>query len=400
MIKGGINHKEKDMKKKEKSQKKSNKKVIIIGVCILVAVALSIGGYFLHQELEFRKPIKEDWGEIYYQELKRQKNSKQQTSDDKKNAKINFYELKEEKEPIMVITYEKEKDTYVDIYSIDDQKSVNSLSYSQPSEVEFLYKVEDKSYNYYIKTTDESGKHYATISDSFENMKKKEDQKEGFSYTSYDFKDGEEESVTDVNGNSISISKFDKEFIRIDDKNEGIEYQKDLSDKELKTNITSSISKYETQKDILDKVAKKMEKQLEEVLKKIEDMKKAQEEVAKKEEEEAKKRAEEEAKKGINLDGAMVKYGTYVGIDGATGETLVIRNDQTATLSGVNFADGQTSKNYTYKIEKHDFAQDISSSHIKTAIVFYDNGSVAFAVYLYNNLLSDGGVSAFQYKGN
>lgn len=400
-IKGSTNrNKEKKMKNKERNQKKTKKGFIIGGMCLFVVIALSVGGYFIYQELEFKKPIKEEWGEIYYQELKKQKEDKREDDKNKKNTKISFYEIEEKKDPVMVRTYEKEKKNYVDVYYMNDEKLVNRLSFLQPSEVEYLYKIEDKSYHYYIKMTDDAGEHYTTISDSIENMKDKKDQKEGFSYTTYDFKDGEEESVTDINGNSISISKFDKQFIKVEDKNKSIEYNLEDSDKKIKEVVTSSIANYQTQEEILDKVVKKVEKQLQEVLQKIEEMNKAQEEVEKKKEEELQKQKEEEAKKGLNLDGVTVKYGTYTGIDGAMGQTLVINSNQTATLSGANFGNGKTSENYTFKIEKHDFAQDISSSHVKTAIVFYNNGSVAFAVYPYNNLLSDGGISAYQYQGD
>ena len=104
------------MKNKERNQKKTKKGFIIGGMCLLVVIALSVGGYFIYQELEFKKPIKEEWGEIYYQELKKQKEDKREDDKNKKNTKISFYEIEEKKDPVMVRTYEKEKKNYVDVY--------------------------------------------------------------------------------------------------------------------------------------------------------------------------------------------------------------------------------------------------------------------------------------------
>ena len=94
-----------------------------------------------------------------------------------------------------------------------------------------------------------------------------------------------------------------------------------------------------------------------------------------------------------------VKCGTYKGEDAATGETLIVNSDGTAVLSA-NFGNGIEEVKYTYKIEKHDFAQDISSSpSYEDAIVFYNaDGSKAFGLCSFeNNTLSDGGIGFYRF---
>lgn len=79
----------------------------------------------------------------------------------------------------------------------------------------------------------------------------------------------------------------------------------------------------------------------------------------------------------FKVGSATVKYGTYKGIDAATGETLILKSDGTATLNG---------KSYTFAVEKYNFGQDSSSNSMQDGIVFRNSsGSIAFAVYVGDN---------------
>lgn len=86
--------------------KKSNKKIIILMIIVLVIIILSIGGYFIYQEIKFREPIKEEWGQKYYVYLKEQDDI---LPKDSENAKVNFIEADKEKDPVMIVKYEVKK---------------------------------------------------------------------------------------------------------------------------------------------------------------------------------------------------------------------------------------------------------------------------------------------------
>jgi hypothetical protein len=94
----------------------------------------------------------------------------------------------------------------------------------------------------------------------------------------------------------------------------------------------------------------------------------------------------------LKIGNHTIKYGTYNGIDAATGDILIINSNQTATLNG---------ENYTYTVGKHDFAQDSSGSSYQDAIIFKTaSGETSFALYVGNdnNLYND--PMCYVYSGN
>ena len=97
----------------------------------------------------------------------------------------------------------------------------------------------------------------------------------------------------------------------------------------------------------------------------------------------------EEAKKGLKVGNITVKYGKYK--DPEFGTIFVLNPDGTCIYDG---------KNYTYKVERHDFSQDINP-HYETGIVFYQpNGQVYFAFYPHNSTtLYSCGVESLNYIG-
>lgn len=79
----------------------------------------------------------------------------------------------------------------------------------------------------------------------------------------------------------------------------------------------------------------------------------------------------------LKIGNKTIKYGTYTGIDAATGDTLVINKDNTATLNGTS---------YKYEIGSYNFVQDSSSDSYEDGIIFQNNdGSTAFSLYVGND---------------
>ena len=77
---------------------------------------------------------------------------------------------------------------------------------------------------------------------------------------------------------------------------------------------------------------------------------------------------------GIKVGSYTIKYGTYKGDAAVSGDTLVLKSDGTATLNGEKF---------TYKVGKHDFAQDSSSSAVEDCLIL--EGSYTNYYYVTNN---------------
>lgn len=94
----------------------------------------------------------------------------------------------------------------------------------------------------------------------------------------------------------------------------------------------------------------------------------------------------------LKIGNKTIKYGTYTGIDAATGEILVIKNDNSATLNGTS---------YKYEVGNYNFTQDSSSDSYKDGIIFKNSdGSIAFSLYV----ASDGSLKddpmGYVYSGN
>ncbi len=321
----------------KKKEKKSTLRIVLMITIPILIVGLVVGGFFLKNYLDLKKPIDEIWGQTYYLYLKDVKDSNKmeeaQLPTDMKNAKINFYEFKSVKDPVMTITYEKEvtneenkqveKEQRTNVYYIEDEK-VNNLVYYGKTSVEFLYNIEEEEYDYYIHRYDEDSDTYSSLSKQVDSLINSSTEQENCSneegkeencleaLKDYTFKENEKSSVTDVNGNEISIPKFDETFVKVETEDNSIDYNLELSEKELKKKITVGVENYQPQEDIItEKVKSAIEETIKQVDAKHEEMKKAEEEVKKKEEEEKAKKEAEELAKGYAIGPYRLKYGTY-----------------------------------------------------------------------------------------
>ena len=366
------------MSKKEKKKIKIDKRLFIVIIIILILI-LGVGGYFLYQYFEFKKPLKEEWGQKYYVYLKNIKENKKNKEaglpEKLKNSKIGFYEVNDVKDPIMIIEYEKNKETYTNMYYIKNEK-VNNIVYKEPTEIEFLYNIENKTYNYYAHTKDEESDTYSNVLNKINNQE-----------DNYTFEKDEKDSVIDENGKEISISKYDETFIKPKIKDNKLYYNTSLKESKLKDTVKKGIDKYMTADELKDYVTELIEEQLENINKLKEEIKNAQTELEKQQQEE-KRKAEEQAK-GLQVGGETVKYGTYVGQEFGSGFTLILNSDNTAKLNDTN---------YTFTVETYNFAQDSSSDNYQEAIVLKNSdGSIGFAVYPSDGKLVNG-TMIFVYK--
>ncbi len=316
----------------------------------------------------------------------------------------------------MIVEYKKEEKTFTDIYYINDG-TVNNVVDLGISNVELLYDINAKKYDWYTHTETDTNDTYKKVSTQIlgENTQttegtSTEENTEIAKDTEYTFTKGEEISVETVDGNKISIPKFDTEFVKTDVEVGKVDYNEDMSDKELKIAITEGVDKYKTEEQIItEEVKNEVTKKESEVIAKQEEMKKAEEEKTKKEteekakaEEEARKKAEEEAAKGLQAGNYTLKYGTYKGTESQydlggmlTAEiTITLKQDGTYSLKSSDTSLVANSSG-TYKVEKNTY-QGISGTHI----LKLSSGNF-YAITANNTLQVPAGSGAtFTYQGN
>lgn len=240
----------------EKDPKRAKKILIIIE---LIVFLLCLSGYYIYKEIKFREPIKEDWGQKYYIYLKEEK---EVVPKDANNAKINFVNTIEQKDPVMVVKYEKKKKTYSNVYYIENNV-VNTIIYNEPTNIELLYNIDTKIYNYYFHIENENNDYYQTI-DKQININKDQD---NIIETEPEFKfeKKEPEKVTLADGEEKDVSDFDKQFIEVPMEEDYVDYDENMNEKELKEVIESSIDDYQPQEEIIEDISEDMNKKIEEI---------------------------------------------------------------------------------------------------------------------------------------
>ena len=315
----------------EPEKKKKSKTPIIITIVVLVLlIACGIGGFFVWKYIKDNETVGTTWGDTYYAYLKEGMQQEDFASKEKyglqqgmKDVTLQFVEVEENTDPVMIMNYEENDTNYVNVYHINDENKVVNVSYKEPSAVELLYNIELKEYIWYvhvekanedlylpIKLNEEQFTISNTIEDSntLENIVNENNEMAETIVTEItaDITIGknEETKVEKLDGTTVILSKFDETFVK-PELDEGTEISVDLSNIDgLKDAIKETINRFKTDEVI---ITNEVNNEVTEKVKEIEDIKQeikdAIEEIEKKEEEErkeqeeSKKRAEEEEKK-------------------------------------------------------------------------------------------------------
>ena len=315
----------------EPEKKKKSKTPIIITIVVLVLlIACGIGGFFVWKYIKDNETVGTTWGDTYYAYLKEGMQQEDFASKEKyglqqgmKDVTLQFVEVEENTDPVMIMNYEENDTNYVNVYHINDENKVVNVSYKEPSAVELLYNIELKEYIWYvhvekanedlylpIKLNEEQFTISNTIEDSntLENIVNENNEMAEtiVAEITADITIGknEETKVEKLDGTTVILSKFDETFVK-PELDEGTEISVDLSNIDgLKDAIKETINRFKTDEVI---ITNEVNNEVTEKVKEIEDIKQeikdAIEEIEKKEEEErkeqeeSKKRAEEEEKK-------------------------------------------------------------------------------------------------------
>ena len=105
--------------------------------------------------------------------------------------------------------------------------------------------------HYYAHTSKDEKDSYKKVSDQItERDENKNDSTEVLEVSKYILSKGDVQTVTDEDGNDISVSKFDTTFVKVElDKKNLIDYKNNLTEKELK-DLQKKLLHLRTQKEV------------------------------------------------------------------------------------------------------------------------------------------------------
>ncbi|MBQ3409175.1 MAG: hypothetical protein IJH12_08245 [Clostridia bacterium] len=310
--------------------------LIILPIILVIAIVAAIIVAVIVNKNKEEESTGSKWGDTYYAYLKEAVNEDDLTEAEEKygvmlgmkNSKIQFCEVEEGQDPTMIMTYEKENSSYVNVYQITDKKKVNYIAYKQPSEVEYLYNIEKDEYSWYIHGMGTDSDSYSSLKNISETLKNSSTQSEdsknvNIAELEADYTIKKDEATTTqetADGESISLDKFDEIFVKPDIKqNIQIDFNADIKEKDLKNEIKSAVESYKKDsKRITDEIK-------ESVANKVEEVKNKKEQIASAKIDLENKKKAEEYSKGLKVGNATLKYGvyTYTGEGGYTpGQTL------------------------------------------------------------------------------
>ena len=378
-----------------------NKKKLIIIISIILVIGILVIGYIFKDKIfgSKEKKLSTTWGETYYVYLKDIKdNNKYKEAglpSDLKSVKVSFVSVGDIKDPVMTITYDKDKKEYTNIYYINNDK-VDAIVYNEPTSIELLYNIEKDSYNYYSNTVSDSDNYYKNLSDQIKSKTNKDSSK-AVMVEEYIINSNDKEEVADSSGNSISLTNFDKTFIKLDTPDNSFEFNKSIVEDELRKLVDKSTNLYEDIAKTIKANKENVERLKNELKEKEERIKSIKEEKSKEEVKETNDTSTKEVTSsdntevsGIKLGSYTINYGTYVGEAASSGITLVLNKDGSCTYDG---------NPCTYSVGTHDFAQDESTrGSIKTCLII----NADYTTYLYpysSTAIGDGDINTFNYQG-
>ncbi len=324
MAKEKIEVKEEEVEIKEEStpvlEKKNNKKVIIIVVVIILSLALlGVGSFFAYNwwqsipnskdGIEEEPKISEVWGEIYFTYLKKAKKDDNfgaiGLTANMEDAKIKFIEVDSVKDPIMEISYTKNKKEYSNIYYIKDEK-VNALTFSEPVTIDMLYNIEDEEYEYYLRNKDEKEDNYLSLEKHLKDVL--DGKSTSIREYEYTFKEDDVTKISKEDGKEVTLSKFDETFIEVET-GKGKDFETNFKNSALKDLIQEIIDEFKPKKEVVSEDTKKdVEEKVAEVKAKKDEIK----EIEKAKEQKLKNNEVIFEENQVLYGDKTLKYGTYV----------------------------------------------------------------------------------------
>lgn len=249
--------------------------IIVVSVVILVAI-IAIVAHFVSNNAKLNESIGSTWGDTYYAYLKEIK-----TSEDKKkygleqdvnNVSLEFIQASEDKNPVMVMSYQKDNLEYTNIYYTDGN-GVNYFQNSAPSSVEYLYNIEKSEYSWYLHVTSDTMQTYQSINNIVDGFSNDSLETDTISFNQDSF-------VRDES--NMNVSYFDTVFAETGiSGTEKVDLDFSAKDKDFKNSIVNAVNGYKTDEEITtDEIKQTVTSKVDSINKVVEEQKK-QEELAK-----------------------------------------------------------------------------------------------------------------------
>lgn len=269
-------------KKVEKKWRKLFKKPFIYFTVVIILLAACSGTLFVY--FLNKSNIKTTWGETYYGFL-RERLKDDSNEDvgiiDGTESDMRFLEVEGQDDPVLAVTHGKETNNpRTNVYYIQNN-TVNTVVYTQTTQVVFLYNISIQKYDYYLHVASEGKDIYKSIAALINEQSQGEHETKTIkSDPEYVFKKNDVEKVVDENGEEISVSEFDKTFIKPDVPDNSVPLRTDMSDDELRNAVASTEDQYQPKEEIVNEEVKaEVEndiKAVEERAKKVETIKEEQ----------------------------------------------------------------------------------------------------------------------------
>ena len=276
----------------------------------IIVALLGAAGYFVYQKKKQQDPFELEWVRIYYDYM-RENHEKLKINQNglkyyRENEKIEFCQIDNIKNPVMLYNYKELGVALTDIFYINDKNEVKLLKlFKKDFNVECLYDVENQNYEYYACEVSGDKEKYTKISEGIKIIEEQNGEKNENSDNVFEFSAEEKESVTTLEGEVLEIYKFNQKFIKttvvednwkdinFDNYEDGIKKDFSTAVKNMKTALTEDVKEEVNTKNVeIQQTKEKMVKAIQEI-----EQKKKEEEERRKAEEEARIKAEEEAKK-------------------------------------------------------------------------------------------------------
>lgn len=417
------------------------KKLVVFLIILIIIASVGAGGYFIYQKNKPVDPFELEWVRIYYDYMRENHENLKVNQNGLKyyreNEKIEFSEIENIKNPVMLYNYKELGVSFTNIFYIAEDNSVKMLkSFKKDFDVVYLYDVEEQKYEYYAEEAYNDKNNYTKISESIKVNEQQNNEETENTNNILTFGIEEKESVTTLDGQVLEISKFDQKFIKttvvednwkdinFDNYEDGIKKDFSTAVRKMEKMLTEDVKEEVSEKEAEIKATKEAMiraiQEIEQKQKEEEERRIAEEEARKKAEEEAKKKAEEEAKKAEeearkreeeqnaqiqetqdeNRNGNYtLRYGTYKGVDywdvndplSKYEITIVLKEDGTYTQTKLITVAGIT-ENYSGKFSLSNV------QGIGTYITFSANEE-AYRITGNNQFTSETG-AVIKYEGN